>query len=146
MIAILSNPRAGWMVSLLRRIAAVLVLAVAAAGCDQQSGITAPSARRANLETALEVEIDGPSHVDYAGDYTYTAYASYGVGGYTYSWTVYRPQTGYTQMATTTNQATIHIGEGEGEAMMYVTVTSGSEVVSTSKFTTNGIGCDGDYC
>lgn len=146
MIATLSTPRASWMGSLLRRISAVLVIAVAVAGCDQQSGITGPSDRRASIQTALEVEVYGPEHVDYENDYTYTAVPYGGVGGYTYSWTVYRPQTGYTVLATTSNQATIHIAEGEGEAMMYVTVTSGSETVQGFKFTTNGIGCDYDYC
>lgn len=131
--------------SWLRRASAVLVLALAVVGCDQQSGITSPSERRAS-QSALGVELDGPFHVDYAGDYTYTAYASGGTGSYTYSWQVYRPQTGWTQMAETGSALTIYIGRGEGEAQVSVTVQSGSQTASGFKFTTNGIGCDGDYC
>ena len=99
-----------------------------------------------NIRYAVEVDVRGPEHVEYAGDYTYTAAVTGGVGGYTYAWFVYRPQTGWTQMASTTSQVTIYIGEGEGEAQVRAIVQSGGVTGEGFKFTTNGIGCGGDYC
>ena len=106
---------------------------------------TSVSARASeNAQVTLSVTVDGPTHVENEGYYTYEAFPTGGGGNYTYEWEV-KIQGLFTPLGTGKTQS-YYIAEGTGEIFMYVTVTSASGTKREFKYTTNGIGCDTDIC
>ncbi len=91
----------------------------------------------------LTVSMSGPSVINTKGTYTWTANASGGVGGYTYQWSVtYDAGPHYTLGTASSQQLTVY-GD-DGNFTMYVTVTSGSDQASASKYVNNCINAGGN--
>ncbi len=91
-------------------------------------------------ETALSVEIGGPSRIDTAGNVTWEGYAFGGSGTYQYRWDVTHQAS--QQSGTTTNgrRLSFVVSANDGDYLLNLTVTSGTQARIQSLEVRNCVG------
>jgi hypothetical protein len=93
----------------------------------------------------LTAYISGPGFITQKGTYTWTAMPSGGSGGYTYSWSIYYPRTGYGYTMGTMKTQTKTVYADDEEFELRVTVRSGSSSITATMVVTECIGTSGCY-
>lgn len=91
----------------------------------------------------LNVSISGPNTISRKGTYSWTASASGGSGGYTYSWSVDYDFGRHVPLGTAATQS-LTVYQDDGNFTMAVTVTSGTAHAAASEYVYNCIGAGGD--
>jgi subtilisin family serine protease len=81
----------------------------------------------------LSAYISGPSQVTQKGTYTFEAFPSGGSGSYSYQWQITWVQSGYSYAAGTQKTQSLVIAPYDGEVVLTVTVTSGSESYTATR-------------
>ncbi|HEV2148513.1 MAG TPA: S8 family peptidase [Longimicrobiaceae bacterium] len=94
----------------------------------------------------FSVYVDGPSSISFTGDHTWEAFPSGGDGTYTYQWSVYYYQLGYTQNLGTGKTQTLYVYQGDGDFDIMVTATSAGQTKSSSMYVYNGGSGGGGPC
>jgi len=117
--------------------------AVLLVGCEspaalQQSTLSTPP--RPPTQQSLSFEIAGPSQIDADGTFGWEAFAFGGSGQYQYRWDVTR-QAGPQPTSTTSGRGlSLHVTDSDGDIVLRLTVTSGTETRVESLGVRNCIG------
>lgn len=119
--------------------------------CRESTGIVPPAPPPPPVEPVLPltVELSGQLKIERAGAYFYHARASGGSGEYQFGWEVSSGPVAAAMRTTEPEPVTyvipdgyymLHVSRGDGDLIVKVVVTAGSEQVSKSMFVRNCIG------
>lgn len=89
------------------------------------------------LPVYFAVSITGPGSVSSSGSYTWQASPTGGDGAYAYQWSVYHYAYGYATQLGTGSSQTLYVTAGEGDFEVRVTVTSGGNAQTATRYLSN---------
>jgi hypothetical protein len=122
---------------------ALLACAVLLVGCESPAALhqaTPSTPPRPPTEQSLSFEIAGPSQIDADGTFGWEAVAFGGSGQYQYRWDVTR-QAGQQPTSTTTGRGlSLDVTDSDGDIVLRLTVTSGTQTRVESLGVRNCIG------
>ena len=116
--------------------------AVLLIGCKSPVAIIPPAPSSPPPDSSLSFEITGPSQIDIAGPFNWTAFAFGGSGAYEYHWMV--TNAAGQHVATASNaRLSLRVEESDGDLLLTLSVASGGRRAVGTRRVRNCIrGCD----